>query len=71
TLGMGEIMASRRILLLVAGTRKDRALTALLSEKVSTYSPASFLWLHGNADCLIDRTVLADRGGNRLPASAP
>jgi galactosamine-6-phosphate isomerase len=62
TLGMQEILASRRIILLVAGDNKDRAVTALLSEKISTYNPASFLWLHGNVDCLIDRTALGERG---------
>jgi len=60
TLGMQEILASKRILLLVAGAKKERALKALLSEKISTDTPASFLWLHQNAACLIDRSVLPD-----------
>jgi galactosamine-6-phosphate isomerase len=60
TLGMQEILDSNRILMLVAGASKKRALTALLSQKISTDTPASFLWLHGNADCLIDRSVLTD-----------
>lgn len=60
TLGMQEILASQKIILLVAGATKQRALTALLSEKISTDTPASFLWLHANVDCLIDRSVLAD-----------
>jgi galactosamine-6-phosphate isomerase len=60
TLGMQEILASRRIILLVAGEGKRHATAGLLSEEVSTTLPASFLWLHNNVDCLIDRTVLAE-----------
>lgn len=60
TLGMQEILDSKRILLLVAGAKKERALEALLSEKISTDTPASFLWLHQNTDCLIDLSALPD-----------
>ena len=55
TLGMQEILAARRIILLVAGAGKHHALAGLLSGEVSTSLPASFLWLHPNVDCLIDR----------------
>jgi len=58
TLGMREILASRRIILLVAGEGKVRALAGLLSEQVTTQLPASLLWLHDNVDCLIDRRAL-------------
>jgi galactosamine-6-phosphate isomerase len=61
TLGMQEILASRKIVLLVAGEGKEQAITGLLSGEVTTTLPASFLWLHDNVDCLIDRTVLADQ----------
>lgn len=55
TLGMRELLASQRLILLVTGEEKDRALAGLLSGVVSTTLPASFLWLHRNVDCLIDR----------------
>jgi galactosamine-6-phosphate isomerase len=58
TLGLQEILAARRILLLVTGEGKQQALAGLLSGEVSTTLPASFLWLHGNADCLIDQGAL-------------
>jgi galactosamine-6-phosphate isomerase len=61
TLGMQEILASRRIVLLVAGEGKQHATARLMSEEVTTTVPASFLWLHGNVDCVIDRTVLANQ----------
>ncbi|HET7251995.1 MAG TPA: 6-phosphogluconolactonase [Gemmatimonadales bacterium] len=58
TLGMQEILAARRILLLVTGEGKQQTVARLLTEEVTTTLPASLLWLHGNVDCLIDRAVL-------------
>jgi galactosamine-6-phosphate isomerase len=66
TLGMQEILASRRIVLLVAGEGKSRVTAGLLSEEVSTTIPASLLWLHDNVDCLIDQTVLAKQNNRPL-----
>lgn len=58
TLGLQEILASRRILLLVTGKGKHQTVARLLSEDVTTALPASLLWLHDNVDCLVDRAVL-------------
>lgn len=55
TLGLQEILAARRILLLVTGEGKSEALAGLLSGEVSTTLPASFLWLHPQVDCLVHR----------------
>lgn len=60
TLGLQEILTSRRIVLLVTGEGKRDVAVRLLSGEVSTTLPASFLWLHGNVDCLVDRHVLGD-----------
>lgn len=57
TLGMADILASRKIVLLVTGEGKEKAKQRLLSGKISTECPASFLWLHGNVDCLIVRNI--------------
>ena len=55
TLGLGEILQSKRILLLVSGTKKRRALRRLLRPEVTPRFPASFLWLHGDATVFCDR----------------
>jgi galactosamine-6-phosphate isomerase len=67
TLGMQEILAAKRILLLVTGDGKQQTVARLLSEEVSTTLPASLLWLHGNVDCLVDKALLRDAatGGAR------
>jgi galactosamine-6-phosphate isomerase len=55
TLGMGDILRSRKALLLVNGNHKRRPLSRLLAPHVSTHFPASFLWLHPDATILCDR----------------
>jgi galactosamine-6-phosphate isomerase len=65
TLGMGEILQSRRILLLVSGGHKRAVLRRLLKPLVSTRFPASLLWLHPDVTILSDR----DSGGWNSPSA--
>jgi galactosamine-6-phosphate isomerase len=55
TLGMGDILRSRKLLLVVNGKAKREVLARLLEGKVSTHFPASFLWLHPDATIICDR----------------
>lgn len=55
TLGMGDILRSRRILLLVSGRNKRAVLKRLLQPVVTPRFPASFLWLHPAVTVLCDR----------------
>ncbi|HET6256063.1 MAG TPA: galactosamine-6-phosphate isomerase [Puia sp.] len=55
TLGMADIFQSRLILLLISGAAKRDVTQELLSQKITTALPASLLWLHSNAICLMDR----------------
>lgn len=58
TIGMGDILRSQRILLLVSGAKKREAMKRLLRPRVSTRFPASFLWLRGNTTVLCDRQAM-------------
>ena len=60
TLGLGDILRARRILLMVSGAGKREPLARLASRRVTPALPASFLWLHGDAVCLCDREAAAD-----------
>lgn len=51
TLGMGDIMASKTIVLLVNGPSKKTIFNRLLEKQISTRLPASLLWLHPDAHC--------------------
>jgi putative deaminase/isomerase len=68
TLGMQEILASRRILLLVTGDGKRNVTAKLLTGRITPTLPASFLWLHGNVDCLIDHRLLGTTEAPSAPA---
>ena len=64
TLGLGEILRARRILMLVSGGHKRAALHRLGTGRVTARFPASFLHLHP------DVTVLCDRAAAGLPGEA-
>ena len=53
TLGMQDILSSKRILLLVSGNGKEEAKKQLLSGEITSQYPASLLWKHDNVDCLV------------------
>lgn len=65
TLGLGDMLRARRILLLVSGRAKQAPLAGLASRRVTPQLPASFLWLHGDAVCLcdVDAAAGASLGG--------
>lgn len=60
TLGIADIMLSRKVMLLITGSRKKWALEELLSKRITTLLPASLLWLHPNVECLVDQGVLGE-----------
>ena len=58
TLGMQEILSSRKIIMLVSGKEKKQVAKQFLEKKITTSLPASFLWLHPRVECLVDQTIL-------------
>jgi galactosamine-6-phosphate isomerase len=57
TLGMADILCSRKILLLVSGPSKTAILKRMLQPQVTTQLPASFLHLHPDVTVLCDRAA--------------
>lgn len=57
TLGLGDVLQSKRILLLVSGRHKAAPLRRILEGRVTTACPASFLWLHGDVTIYCDRAA--------------
>ena len=51
TLGMADILQSKKIILLANGTSKRKVMELLFEQKISTQFPASFLWLHADVHC--------------------
>lgn len=60
TLGMQDILCAKKILLLITGKNKKSITERFLQRKVTTDLPASFLWLHNNVECVIDKNVMLD-----------
>lgn len=58
TIGMGDILQSKKIILLLTGSNKQSMISELLLKRITTQLPASFLWLHPNVECYIDSTAL-------------
>ncbi|HXB31124.1 MAG TPA: galactosamine-6-phosphate isomerase [Puia sp.] len=55
TLGMADILQSEFVIIIVSGTGKKKITADFLNGNISTKLPASFLWLHPNTICLIDK----------------
>ena len=51
TLGMTDILQSKKIILLVNGIHKQAVMNKLMEQKINTQLPASLLWLHNNVEC--------------------
>jgi galactosamine-6-phosphate isomerase len=62
TLGMAEIMASRRVLFLVSGAHKREPMRRFLERRIAADFPASFLWMHPAVTCLCDRAAVEGLG---------
>ncbi|MCX6219500.1 MAG: galactosamine-6-phosphate isomerase [Bacteroidia bacterium] len=58
TLGMADILHSKMILILINGSQKRTIVKQFLSGKISNLIPASFLWLHQNVICLIEKDAM-------------
>lgn len=57
TMGMGTILKAKEIVLLASGAKKADAIRGLLSGKISTKNPASFLQLHPKVTVIVDQTI--------------
>ena len=55
TMGIGDIMNSKKILLLASGTKKADAIYKTVCGKVTEDCPASVLQLHGDVTLIIDK----------------
>lgn len=60
SIGMGDILRASQALLLVSGAAKRPALERLLTPRVTTRFPASFIWLHAAATVFCDRAACPD-----------
>ena len=55
TMGLGQIMKSKKILLLANGNNKAEAIKELLSGKITTKNPATMLQMHRDVTLIVDK----------------
>ena len=57
TMGLGQIMKSKKILLLANGESKAAAIKEVLSGKITTNNPATMLQMHRDVTLIIDKKI--------------
>ena len=62
TMGMGNIMRAKKLLLIISGNKQEAARRLLLEDKITTDCPATFMKLHRDAVVFIEKK-LADEIG--------
>ncbi len=62
TMGMGNIMKARKLLMIIGGNKEEAAKRLLLSDKIDPHCPATFMRMHRDAVVIIEK-ALADRIG--------
>jgi galactosamine-6-phosphate isomerase len=60
TIGMADILQSRKIIMLVTGPGKKEIISKFLSGRITSELPASFLWLHPEVVCMVDNKAISD-----------
>ena len=62
TMGMGNIMRARKLLLIISGNKQEAASKLLLSDRIDPRCPATFLRLHRDAVVFLEKKLADDIG---------
>ena len=62
TMGMGNIMRARKLLMIVSGNKQEAMRKLLLSDKLDPHCPATFMRMHRDATVILEKS-LADEIG--------
>ena len=65
TMGMGNIMRAKKLLMIVSGKKQDAMKALLLSDKIDPKCPVTFLRLHRDATVILEKS-LADEIGYQI-----
>lgn len=57
TMGLGQIMKSKKILLLAYGENKAEVIKEVLSGKITSKNPATMLQMHKDVTIIVDKTI--------------
>jgi len=66
SLGIGSLLQSSKILLLISGMGKSEIVKKLMDRRITTRLPASLLWAHPNVTLLMDKEAATGLDLDRL-----
>ena len=62
TMGMGNIMRAKKLLMVISGNKEEAATKLLIEDKLDPHCPATFMRMHRDATVLLEKS-LADKIG--------
>ena len=62
TMGMGNIMRAKKLLMIVSGSKQDAMRALLLSDKIDPHCPCTFLRLHRDATVIMEHKLAEEIG---------
>lgn len=62
TMGMGNIMRARKLLMIVSGSKQEAMRKLLLSDKLDPHCPATFMRMHRDATVILERALAEEIG---------
>ena len=62
TMGMGNIMRAKKLLMIISGSKEEAATKLLIEDKIDPHCPATFMRMHRDAVVILEK-ALADKIG--------
>ena len=62
TMGMGNIMRAKALLMIINGNKKDAATKLLMNDQIDPMCPATFMRLHRDATVVLEKKLALEIG---------
>ncbi len=62
TMGMGNIMRAKKLLMIVSGKKQDAMRALLLSDKIDPHCPCTFMRMHRDATVILEESLAKEIG---------
>ena len=62
TMGMGNIMRAKRLLMIVSGNKREAAYKLLMEDKIDPHCPCTFMRMHRDATVILERKLAEEIG---------
>ena len=62
TMGMGNIMRAKALIMIINGNKKEAASKLLMSDRIDPMCPATFMRMHRDATVVIEKKLAQEIG---------